>query len=93
MDLDSDRGAAPPIPKLDSRTSVDLEVSLVEVAIGSGGRRATVAYFTLDSGRRANQGAEAALIGIFEAFFDAAAARRPESLYGCPGDKPGSVSR
>lgn len=36
---------------------------------------------------------DAALLGIFEAFFDAAATRRPENLYGFPGDKPGSVPR
>ena len=34
---------------------------------------------------------DAALLGIFEAFFDAAATRRPANLYGFPGDKPGSV--
>lgn len=33
------------------------------------------------------------LLSIFEAFFDAAATRRPTKLYGFPGDKPGGVPR
>lgn len=36
---------------------------------------------------------DAALLGIFEAFFDSAATERPTNLYGFPGEKPGSVPR
>lgn len=36
---------------------------------------------------------DAALLGIFEAFFDAGACTRPKNLYGFPGDKPGSIPR
>jgi hypothetical protein len=34
---------------------------------------------------------DAALLGIFEVFFNAGATRRPRNLYGFPGEKPGGV--
>lgn len=36
---------------------------------------------------------DAALLKIFEAFFDAAACERPDNLYGFPGDAPGANPR
>ena len=35
---------------------------------------------------------DAALLKIFEAFFDAGACARPKQLYGFPGDAPGKIS-
>ena len=36
---------------------------------------------------------DATLLKIFDAFFDAAACKRPEGLYGFPGATPGAVPR